>query len=204
VAVPSPAAQAWIAIVLGLLPGACGEAGPERVALGGGRTEDERGLVLGLGADDSVRFVRRIDGSIAEHRQGPVTDDRDQVLLITTKESGRDQCKIMVLDDEGEIEAEYRVSGVSPFPVPSELARHEGETFRQLQAPIANMVIPFTWRQRRLIALCTRNNYAPGSLVLLEAPSPDRLEERLVFWTPTSRPCFTWMTCSAATGRGIS
>ncbi|MHC4549402.1 MAG: hypothetical protein ACYTEZ_11560 [Planctomycetota bacterium] len=176
-------APSWrwsLCLVLGLA--ACREGAPRRLQVGGGPTAAEEGLILGFGQEGAVRFARRIDGSIAAHRRMAVTDERAQYLLITSKEPGQDQCKILVLDDDGALAAQYRISGVSPFPYSAARARYPGETSRHLQAPVPEMVIPFRWRGRRLIAIGTRNNYSPSSLVLLEAPARDRLEERLTFW----------------------
>jgi hypothetical protein len=111
-----------------------------------------------------------------------VTEDKTQFLLITTREPGVDQCKILVLDDRGRLAADYRIPGASPFPVHPRRARYEGESFRMLLAPIPSTVIPFTFGRRRLVALCARDSYAPSPFVLLEAPARDRLVERLVFW----------------------
>ena len=168
----------WIALCLT----ACGNEGAVRLTVGGAGAAGEEGLVLGLRSDDTVRFARRIDGGIAEHRHTPVTEDRDQFLLITTKEPGVDQCKIVVLDDRGRLTADYRISGTSPFRVHAQRARYDGEEFRLLLAPIPSTVIPFAMGHRRLLALCARDSYAPSSFVLLEAPARDRLVERLVFW----------------------
>ncbi|MHC4817026.1 MAG: hypothetical protein ACYTF8_03045 [Planctomycetota bacterium] len=169
---------AWLVLCLA----ACGKEGAVRLTVGGAGAAGGEGLVLGLRSDDTVRFARRIDGGIAEHRHAPVTEARDQFLLITTKEPGVDQCKILVLDDRGRLAADYRISGASPFPVHPRRARYEGENTRLLLAPIPSAVIPFAMGRHRLIALCARNSYAPSPFVLLEAPSRDRLVERLVFW----------------------
>ena len=168
----------WIALCLA----ACGNDGAVRLTVGGAGAAGGEGLVLGLRSDDTVRFARRIDGGIAEHRRTPVTGDKDQFLLITTKEPGVDQCKILVLDHRGDLAADYRIPGASPFPVHPQRARFDGEKFRLLLAPIPSTVIPFAMGRRRLVALCARDSYAPSSFVLLEAPSRDRLVERLVFW----------------------
>jgi hypothetical protein len=168
----------WMALLLA----ACGREGAVRLTVGGAGAAGGEGLVLGLRSDDSVRFARRIDGGIAEHRRTPVTGAEDQFLLITTKEPGVDQCKIMVLDDSGRLAADYRIPGASPFPVHPRRARYEGEKFRLLLAPIPSTVIPFAMGNRRLLALCARDSYAPSPFVLLEATSRDRLVERLVFW----------------------
>lgn len=161
---------------------ACGNEGAVRLTVGGAGAAGGEGLVLGLRSDDTVRFARRIDGGVAEHRRTPVTGDRDQFLLITTNEPGVDQCKILVLDDRGRLTADYRISGASPFRVHPKSARHEGEKFRLLLAPVPSSVVPFTMGRRRLLAFCARDSYAPSSFVLLEAPARDRLVERLVFW----------------------
>jgi len=168
--------------ILALLGLACGERGPDRLVRAGGRADLKQGLVLCVRDDDTIRFVRRIDGTVAGFRRAAVTRDQSQYLVIATKEPGRDQGKIIVLDPDGSVAADYRVSGDSPFRVRPELARFEGETLRQLQAPLPDQIAPFRWDGRRLLALCTADNYAPASLVLLEATAPDRLEERLVFW----------------------
>lgn len=168
----------WAALLLA----ACGREGAVRLTVGGAGAAGGEGLVLGLRSDDTVSFVRRIDGGIAEHRHTPVTEDKDQFLLITTREPGVDQCKILVLDDRGHLAADYRIPGASPFPVHPRRARYEGEKFRLLLAPIPSMVIPFAMGHRRLVALCARDSYAPSPLVLLEAQARDRLVERLVFW----------------------
>jgi hypothetical protein len=168
----------WLVLVLA----ACGKEGAVRLTVGGAGAAGGQGLVLGLRGDDTVRFVRRIDGGVAEHRRTPVTEGRDQFLLITTREPGVDQCKILVLDDRGRLAADYRISGASPFPVHPRRARYEGESFRLLLAPIPSTVVPFALGRRRLVALCARDSYAPSPFVLLEAPARDRLVERLVFW----------------------
>jgi hypothetical protein len=168
----------WIALLLA----ACGQEGAVRLMVGGAGAAGGEGLVLGLRSDDSVLFARRIDGGIAEHRHGPVTGARDQFLLITTKEPGVDQCKILVLDDRGDLAADYRIPGASPFPVHPQRARYDGEMFRLLLAPVPSTVIPFTVGPRRLVALCASDTYAPSPFVVLEAISSDRLVERLVFW----------------------
>lgn len=165
-----------------LLLAACGKEGAVRLTVGGAGAAGGEGLVLGLRSDDTVRFVRRIDGGVAEHRHTPVTEDKDQFLLITTREPGVDQCKILVLDDRGRLAADYRIPGASPFPVHPRRARYEGESFRLMLAPIPSTVIPFRLGGRRLVALCARDSYAPSPFILLEAPARDRLVERLVFW----------------------
>jgi hypothetical protein len=168
--------------LLTLVLAACGEQGSERLEVVGGRDTDAQGLVIGLHGDGSTRFVRRIDGSVATHQRAPVTTDEDQYLLVTGKEPGLDQCKILVLNLDGNLATEIRVSGVTPFKRSPTTARYEGEPFRQLQAAIPGTVSPLRWRGRRLVAFCTYDTYYPSSLVILEAVSRDRLEERLVFW----------------------
>jgi hypothetical protein len=168
----------WIALCLA----ACGNEEAVRLTVGGTGAAGGEGLVLGLRSDDTVRFARRIDGGIAEHRHTPVTGDKDQFLLITTQEPGKDQCKILVLDHRGDLATDYRIPGASPFPVHPQRARFDGEMFRLLLAPVPSTVVPFAMGRRRLLALCARDSYAPSSFVLLEAPSRDRLVERLVFW----------------------
>jgi hypothetical protein len=169
-------------VLLALVLAGCRERGSERLEIVGGRDTDAQGLVIGRRGDGSTRFVRRIDGSVATHQQVPVTTDEDQYLLVTGKEPGLDQCKILVLNLDGRLATEYRVSGVTPFKRSPTTARFEGEPFRQLQAAIPGTVSPLRWRGRRLVAFCTYDTYYPASLVLLEAVSRDRLEERLVFW----------------------
>ncbi|MHC4930724.1 MAG: hypothetical protein ACYTGV_00830 [Planctomycetota bacterium] len=161
---------------------ACGEQGSERLEVMSGRDTDAQGLVIGRRGDGSIRFVRRIDGSVATHQRARVTADEDQYLLVTGKEPGVDQCKILVLNLDGKIATEYRVSGVTPFQRNPATARYEGEPFRQLQAAVPDTVSPLRWRGRRLVTFCTYDTYYPASLVVLEAASRDRFEERLVFW----------------------
>lgn len=160
-------------LVLLLAPG-CAEGVAERLAVAGG-------IVVGRTPGGSTRFALRLDGHVVAHRAASVTG-RDQFLLVTSKASGADQCKVLVLERDGSLAASYRVLGRSPFPLPAKRARHEGETFRQLQAPMPELVLPLQWSGRRLLALATRDDYAPSSFVVLEATARDRLEERLVFW----------------------
>jgi hypothetical protein len=169
-------------LALALCLAACGKEGAVRLTVGGAGAAGGEGLVLGLRGDDSVCFARRVDGGVAEHRRTPVTAEQDQFLLITTKEPGIEQCKILVLDDRGRLAADYRIPGASPFLVHPQRARYAGETFRMLLAPIPSTVVPFTMGRRRLLALCARDSYAPSPFILLEAPTRDRLVERLVFW----------------------
>jgi len=175
-------ASAPAVALLALTLAACGEQGSGRLEVVGGRDTDAQGLVIGLREDGSTRFVRRIDGSVASHRRAPVTTEEDQYLLITGKEPGLDQCKILVLNLDGTLATEYRVTGVTPFKRDPETARYEGEPFRQLQAAIPDTVSPLRWRGRRLLAFCTYDTYFPSSVIVLEAVSRDRIEERLVFW----------------------
>lgn len=170
----APVPLFFLALALSLASPGCGGSGADRLGVAGG-------LVVGRRGTDVV-FSLRLDGTVIDHRAASVTREGNQFLLITGKAAGRDQSKLIVVDPDGSIAVDYRLSGVSPFPLPRSRAYFEGETLRQLQAAVPQLVQTFTYRGRRLLLAATRDNYAPSSLVLLEAVAPDRVEERFVFW----------------------
>ncbi|MHC4548636.1 MAG: hypothetical protein ACYTEZ_07645 [Planctomycetota bacterium] len=159
-----------------LLLAACDRSGPASITLAGLHGEAPQWLVRFTAGDGTCLAVHRIDGGVdPKYQHAPVTADRPQYLLTTGRGPGRDQGKILVFDEAGRRLVDYKAS--------CRLKRRDGSVFQQAQWPFNQSVRPFTYAERRLLAFTTRGQWGRSSLVVLEATQPDRLEERLVFWS---------------------
>ena len=129
-----------------------------------GDTAEAPGVLMTTKPDGSVAFVRRLDGKV-----GLVFEDGGDYVVLTGPEAGRDQRKVMILGSDGQLKAEYRPPGATPW---GGLAR---------LSPSAGRVIPFRRAGRRYLAVATTGNDAAVSITILERVG-DRLVERFVFW----------------------
>ena len=182
-AAPSVCSSAGVAVALALIAFGCGGSqGTPQLIVGGSRAALDMGVLQSINADGSLRFTRRFDGGIRLARGARVISDRDEILVIMNESAGNDQGCIFVLDGWGKTLARYRVSGVTPWHLPSDHPRSPGQPRRQRQAAHPDITDTFVRGGRRFLYVGTQGMYFPSALVVLEADPAAGLRERMVFW----------------------
>jgi len=144
-------------------------------------TDDSRSIIQIASA--SGRNDARIDGEIADYRVERVTTGEEQILLVTGRQAGEDQCKVIVYSRNGRRLVEYQPPMRTPFPASPDFAATRGEFRRERVCPEFDIVRPFRYDGRRFLAFAATGVFAPSVFVILEATARDRFEERFVYWS---------------------
>jgi len=155
--------------LIALMPlGACARREPgfvKDVADGAGGS----GVVRVQAGNDSPNWAIRIDGEVLSIHSAELQPGAPQTVVLTSTRPGSDQSSILALNDEGEVQWRYRVSGDSPFGY-------------RLLHPATARVRLCTFEGRQFFVVVTGGVWAPYSLELIEVDSERGFVPRYRFW----------------------
>ena len=157
-------------IVLVLLAG-CG--GPKQPKF----ARQSQGVLVSTQEDGTIAFVRRMDGNVEEIFRAEVTGTEAEFVVLTGPSAGRDQCKVLLLSQDGRVKGDYRLPGTTPW---QDSDKSRGEYLRVRVYP--GQVIPFQRNEHRYLLVVATGNFAPVSVTVLEWTG-DQFVERFVFWS---------------------